>query len=181
MTNDFEGTLVENKILVDDSTFKGWLVEKGFGENKGRGIVLDLYEGLYLTAKGKIKIKQKEKMEIKLNNKKITGKELLQIGLNQDNKFYSKAIVYSDLRENNYRVKTGLKFGFDFRVYPKGKNMGEAHSQFGINVAPENEKLSMTQISRITRLAGNIHIKAIVAVVDREDFINYYQLERKMM
>lgn len=172
MAKAFEGILVENKVLIDDSTFKGWLVEKGFGENKGRGIVIDLYEGLYLTAKGKIKIKQKGKI--------VNGKQLLEIGLEYEKDFYSKALVFSDLRENGYCVKTGLKFGFDFRVYPKGKKMGQAHSQFGINVAPENEKFSMTQISRITRLAGNIHIKAIIAIVDREDSINYYQMERKL-
>jgi tRNA splicing endonuclease len=38
----------------------------------------------------------------------------------------------------------------------------------------------MTQISRITRLAGNIHIKAISAVVDREDEVNYYLMDRKL-
>jgi tRNA-intron endonuclease, archaea type len=172
MIKDFEGILVENKVLIDDSTFKGWLVEKGFGENKGRGIIIDLYEGLYLTAKGKIKIKQKGKI--------VNGKQLLELGLEYEKDFYSKALVFSDLRENGYCVKTGLKFGFDYRVYPKGKKMGQAHSQFGINVLAENEKISMTQISRITRLAGNIHIKAIIAIVDREDSINYYQMERKL-
>ena len=43
-----ESYLVEDKIIVDDSTLKGWLVEKGFGENKTRNLVLDLYEGLFL-------------------------------------------------------------------------------------------------------------------------------------
>ncbi|MFA5763240.1 MAG: tRNA-intron lyase [archaeon] len=167
-----EGILIENKILVTDSTFKGTLVEKGFGENKGRELILDLYEGLYLLAKYKIIIKK--------DNKKLLGKDLLELGLKQDKEFYSKSLVYSDIRENGYTIKTGLKFGFDFRVYPKGKTMGESHSQFGINVTTENTKLSMTQISRITRLAGNIHIKAITAVVDHENSINYYSIDRKL-
>jgi tRNA-intron endonuclease, archaea type len=167
-----EGLLIENKILIENSTFKGWLVEKGFGENKGKNLVLDLFEGIYLIAKDKI--------EIKKGKEKIKGKELLEKGLEGDKKFYSKLMVYSDIKEKGYCIKTGLKFGFDFRVYPKGKKMKEAHSEFGINVYPENEKLGMTQISRITRLAGNIHIKAIAAVVDREDNINYYQITRKL-
>jgi len=94
--------------------------------------------------------------------------------------FYSKSLVFSNIRESGHVVKTGLKFGFDFRIYPKGKKMGKSHSEFGINVVSENEKLSMTQISRITRLAGNIHITAVIAVVDRENDINYYLLNRKL-
>lgn len=167
-----EGTLYENKILVDDSTFKGWLVEKGFGESKGRGLVLDLYEGLFLLTK--------EKISIIRGKKKVRAKELLELGLERDPKFYSKVIVYADLKEKGYQVKTGLKFGFDFRLYPKGKKMGQAHSQFGVLVTPESEKFSMTQVSRITRLAGNIHIKATIAVIDREDSINYYLMDRKL-
>jgi tRNA-intron endonuclease len=164
--------LIENKIIVDDSTLKGTLVEKGFGESKSRELILDLYEGTFLLLK--------EKISITKNNKKLNPKELLKIGQEYEKNFYSKLVVYSDLRENGYQIKTGLKFGFDFRVYPKGKKMGSAHSEFGLNVYKESEKLSMTQISRITRLAGNIHIKAIAAVIDNENSINYYQFGRKL-
>jgi len=167
-----QAELIENKVLVSDSTLKGRLVEKGFGENKGRELVLDLYEALFLVLNDKIVVTK--------GKKKINAKKILEIGQEQDKKFYSKSLVYSDIREKGYCVKTGLKFGFDFRVYPKGKKVGETHSQYGINIASENEKISMTQISRITRLAGNIHIKAIVAVVDRENSINYYLMDRKL-
>lgn len=164
--------LIENKIIVSDSTLKGMLVEKGFGENKGRELILDLYEGFFLTISNKINIFD--------GKKEISAKEILKLGILNDKKFYSKSLVYSDIREKGYQIKTGLKFGFDFRIYPKGKKMGNAHSEFGINVYKENEKLSMTQISRITRLAGNIHIKSIAAVIDNENSINYYQLNRKL-
>ncbi|MDD4250926.1 MAG: tRNA-intron lyase [Candidatus ainarchaeum sp.] len=168
---DTKSYLIEDKIIIEDSTLKGTLVEKGFGESKGRNLVLDLYEALFLITK--------EKLTIYEGKKKINAKRILEIGLKNDKRFYSKALVFSELRET-HQVKTGLKFGFDFRLYPKGKKMGEAHSQYGVNVYPESEKLNMTQISRLTRLAGNIHIKTIIAVVDRENAINYYQMERKL-
>jgi len=170
---DNESVLMENKVVVHDSTIKGQLVEKGIGENKGNKLVLDLFEAIYLTEKDKLCI-------VDSKGKKVSAKKLFEIGLKQDKFFYSKQKVHEDLRERGYCIKTGLKFGFDFRVYPRGKKVGTAHSEFGVHVAPENEKLSMTQISRMTRLAGNIHIKAIVAVVDREDEINYYYLDRKL-
>jgi len=165
------GILLESKVLVEDSTIKGQLVEKGFGESKSRSLVLDLFEALFLVQKDKLCICDKKE-------KKVSEKKLLALGLEHDKKFYSKFIVYSDLRERGYCVKTGLKFGFDFRVYPKGKKMGEEHSKFVIHVAPESEKVSMSQLSRMTRLAGNIHTITVVAVVDREDSVNYYSTER---
>ena len=168
-----ESYLVEDKIIVDDSTLKGWLVEKGFGENKTRNLVLDLYEGLFLLLNDKI--------EIVNRNKKIKAKELLELGLKKDKNFYSKSLVYSDIREKGYQIKTGLKFGFDFRIYPKGKKMGQTHSKYGLNVYSETEKLSMTQISRLTRLAGNIHIQTVLAIVDRENSINYYTTNRELL
>jgi len=168
-----ESILFENKVIVEDSTLKGTLVEKGFGENKGRKLILDLFESAFLVNREKLVILDKK--EKVLNEKKI-----ISIGLENDKNFYSKYVVYSDVKEKGYCIKTGLKFGFDFRIYPKGKKMGDAHSEFGVHVAGESEKLSMTQLSRITRLAGNIHIKAVIAVVDREDEVNYYFLDRKL-
>ncbi len=166
--------LFENKVIVQDSTLKGTLVEKGFGESKGRNLILDLFETVYLLQKEKISILDKR-------DKMISEKKLISLGLELDKSFYSKLAVYSDIKEKGYCIKTGLKFGFDFRVYPKGKKMGEAHSEYGLHVAPENEKISMTQISRMTRLAGNIHIKSVIAVVDRENEINYYLADRVLL
>jgi tRNA-intron endonuclease, archaea type len=166
MKNNAE--LIENKIIIENNTLKSILIQKGFGEKNEKELVLDLYEGLYLLENKKIIIK------------KITKKEIMQIGLKYDKNFYSKYLVYNELRTKGYCIKTGLKFGFDFRIYPKGKIMGQSHSEFGLNVLKESEKLSMTQISRLTRLSGNIHIKMIIAIVDNENSINYYEINRKL-
>ncbi len=166
-----ETLLLENKLIVEDSTLKGQLVEKGFGENKGRELVLDLFEAIHLVKKEKIIVLDKK-------GKKVSEKKLFTLGLEKDKRFYSKLRVYEDVREKGYCIKTGLKFGFDFRVYPKGKKMGEDHTKFVIHVAPESEKLTMPHLSRMTRLAGNIHTLAVIAVIDSEDSINYYSTER---
>jgi tRNA-intron endonuclease len=166
--------LVGDKVLVEDSVLKGVLVEKGFGESKGRNLILDLFETLYLVEKGRLVLVDKKE-------KQFSPKKILTLGTEHDKQFYSKFIVYSDIREKGYCIKTGLKFGFDFRVYPKGKKMGEEHSEFVINVASENEKVSMTQLSRMTRLAGSTHTKLLQAVVDREDSVNYYLLARELI
>ena len=86
--------------------------------------------------------------------------------------------MYSDLRERGYVVKTGFKFGFDLRVYPKGKKPGEAHTQWVITVKGQNDKINFIELSRKVRLSGNIKTKLMFAVVDSENDINYYETIR---
>ena len=40
MNKNIEPTLIENKIIIGNSTLKGTLVEKGFGESKGNKLTL---------------------------------------------------------------------------------------------------------------------------------------------
>ena len=164
-------TLLGNKVIVDNSTLKGQLVQRGFGESKGRTLVLDIYEAVFLSIKGKIDAADSK-------GKEKSAKDLLVLGMKMDKEFYSKLLVYSDIREKGFSIKTGLKFGFDFRVYPKGKRMGQAHSKFVIKVVDESEKLSMPELSGMSRLSGNLHTKAVLAIVDSENYISYYSIER---
>jgi tRNA-intron endonuclease len=166
--------LLGDKAIVSDSTLKGLLVEKGFGEGKGSGLILDLFEAIYLAENDKIEV-------IDHKGKALSPKKLCSAAAEKDKSFYSKYTVYCDLKEKGYCVKTGLKFGFDFRVYPKGKKMGESHTQYVIHIATESEKLSLPSISRMTRLSGNLHTTALIAVVDREDSVNYYSIGRLLL
>jgi len=168
-----KGQLIQNKIIVDTPNLKSQLIQKGFGEKKDKDLILDLFEGIYLTKKNKV--------EVVLNNKKVSAKKLLEIAITQDKKFYSKYLVFEDLRNKNYTVKNGLKFGFDFRVYPKGKAPGKAHSKFGINVYSQSDKLTMTKISNLTRLATSIKIEFVSAVVDNENELSYYSTTRNLI
>ncbi|MDO8538014.1 MAG: tRNA-intron lyase [archaeon] len=166
-----QNTLVNNKVLVQDNKLKSQLIQKGFGEKTATEFVLDLVEALYLMQKQKLEITDSDE-------KKVSEKQLLALGEKKLKEFYNVFIVYSDLRERGYVPKTGFKFGFHLRVYPKGKKQGEAHTQWVINVSTQNTKLSMTELSRMVRLSGNIKTTILQAVVDSENDINYYSLDR---
>jgi len=75
-------------------------------------------------------------------------------------------------------VRTGFKFGADFRVYPRGKRPGEAHTQWVVNVFPESRRIGMHELSNSVRLAGNVKALLLIAVVDNEDSISYYEAAR---
>lgn len=165
-----KGELVENKIIVDERPSQDRLWQKGFGERKTDHLVLDLKEALYLTEKNKLKIKKRGKAVLK--------KQLLAIGTRRENGFFKKFVVFKELRDKGFVVKTGFKFGFDFRVYPKGKRPGEAHSQWVIEVKNQEEKLAMPELSRFVRMAQTLHTQALVAIVDAENEINFYEMKR---
>ena len=166
------GLLVANKAVVEDKKTKDLLIQKGFGEKQPNGsLVLDLRESLYLL--------EKEKLELEnADGKNIAKEELLKVGSKAEKGFYQKFLVYSDLRERGYVVKTGFKFGFDLRVYPRGKKPGEEHTQWVVDVLTQEDKLTMPNFSRMIRLAGNIKTTVLVAVVDSENDINYYTVGR---
>ena len=163
--------LLADKIIVKKNKDKSDLIPKAFGEKTKTDYVLDLIEAYYLMEKGKLELEDKK-------GKTIESDELLKIGEKKIQDFYKKYLVYSDLRDRGFVVKTGFKFGFDLRVYPKGKKPGEEHTQWVISVKGQNDKINFIELSRKVRLSGNIKTKLMFAVVDSENDINYYETVR---
>lgn len=163
--------LYSNKVVVFEKKVKDLLIPKSFGEKKDSQLILDLKESLYLLKREKLSVEDQE-------GKSISFEELLNFAQKKEKNFYNKLIVYTDLRERGYVVKTGFKFGFDFRVYPRGKKPGEEHSQWVIHVASQDEQISIPNFSRMVRLSGNLKTELLIGVVDSEDDVNYYSTKR---
>jgi len=164
--------LVDDKVILRDRKLADRLRQRGFGEQKSNELVFDLFEALYLLENGKIEIDSTK------DRKKINAEELIKYASKKIKNFYLKYQVFNDLRERGFVVKTGFKFGFDFRVYPRGKKPGEAHSQWCINVTAQQDRYNFIELSRMVRLAGNLKTKLLNAVVDSENEINYYEMTR---
>ncbi len=164
--------LVDDKVFLRDKRLGDTLRQRGFGEQKSNELVLDLFEALYLSEKEKAKIEDAK------TQKNVGEEELVKYASKKIKNFYIKHQVFRDLRDRGFVVKTGFKFGFDFRVYPRGKKPGEAHSQWCINVTSQDDKYNFIEMSRMVRLAGNLKTKLLNAVVDSENEINYYEVVR---
>jgi tRNA-intron endonuclease, archaea type len=163
--------LIENKVIVKEKQSADRLHSKGFGERKGNELILDLFEAVYLLKKNKLNITD-------LRGKELNEEIILKKALKKDKSFYSKFIVFEKLRSTGFVIKTGLKFGSDFRVYPKGKKPGQAHTQWTLNVFSDEQKISLPELSRLVRLTQNIKATALIAVADRENDVNFYELKR---
>jgi len=166
------GSLDGDKVIVTDNNSKALLVQRNFGEKHNKYLALDLFEALYLA--------ENNTLEIKQSGKKVVAEKLIDLVLKKDPKkyFMHRYEVYSDIRSKGHIIKTGLKFGFDFRVYPKGKKINESHTEFVIDVFPESEKLISQKIAKSVRMAQGLNTDLVLAIVDNELDISYYEITR---
>jgi len=166
----FECKLVEEKVIVEDNDFMSELVEKGFGEKKGKKLLLSLVEAVHLASQ--------ERLCVLKSGKKLSKEKFEDAASDLDTQLHKKLVVYSDLRKRGFVVKTGFKFGGHFRVYPRGAKAGEMHTKYVVHIYPEEYECSFTEISRAVRLAHNIRTRYIMAVIDSENDVTYYKIER---
>lgn len=139
-----------------------------FGEKVGEKIQYSFSEALFLV--------EKKKMDIFSKNKKILEKELLKKFQRFDKKIQIKYPVFNNLRQKGYIVKTALKFGADFRVYDKGVKPGEKHAKWIVFVDHESKKLTWHEFSAKNRVAHSTKKNLLLAIVDEEGDITYYEV-----
>ena len=102
-----------------------------------------------------------------------------------DERFPERFRVYEDLRERGLLVRTGFKFGCDFRVYDRGVKLKKGpksqkeHTKWIVFAIPEDYTCGFQELSRAVRLAHNIRAKMLWAVVDNEGDVTYYEIVRK--
>jgi len=143
--------------------------KSSFGEQTGEKVQYSLSEALYLVEKGKI--------DIYSRNKKIPKKDLMNKFKRFDKKIQIKYLVFKDLRNKGYVVKTALKFGAEFRVYDKGSRPGKKHAKWIVFTDHESKRLTWHEFSAKNRVAHSTKKNLLLAVVDEEASISYYEVK----
>jgi len=160
---------IAGEIISSNSAEAHSLYQKScFGEPVGDKIQYSFSEAIFLAEKGKI--------EILSRSKKIQRQELMNRFRKIDKRIQIKYPVYKDLREKGYVVKTALKFGADFRIYDKGARPGTKHAKWIIFTDHESRKLTWHEFSAKNRVAHSTKKKLLLAIVDDESDITYYEV-----
>jgi len=160
---------IAGEIISSNSADAHALYKKScFGEPVGEKIQYTLSEAMFLLEKGKI--------EIFSRNKKLSNQELMNKLRGLDKRFQIRYPVFKDLREKGYIVKTALKFGADFRVYDKGKRPGKAHAKWIVFADHESKRTTWHEFSAKNRVAHSTKKKLLLAIVDEEGDITYYEV-----
>lgn len=157
--------------IISSNTSEAHLLYKKscFGEPVEEKIQYSLSEVLFLVEKGK--------MEVFSQNKQISKKELLNKFRRIDKKIQIKYPVFKNLREKGYIPKTALKFGAEFRVYDKGSKPGKKHAKWIVFVDYESQRLTWHEFSAKNRVAHSTKKNLLLAIVDEENDITYYEVK----
>lgn len=132
-------------------------------------IQLSPFETLYLSEKGKITVINGRNNELSLEQ---LGKKVAR----QEHDFWTRYPVFKDLRNRGYIVKTALKFGADFRVYERGAKPGEKHATWVVFPVKESKTLTWQEFAAKNRVAHSTKKKLLIAVVDDEQDVNYWEV-----
>ena len=117
--------LAEDKVLTEVSDASRELYNQSrYGALLDNGkIQLSLIEALYLMEKGTIEIYRSKTRKFDSESFSKKAKKL-------EPNFWVRYIVFKDIRNRGYIIKTALKFGADFRVYDRGVKPGEDHAKW---------------------------------------------------
>lgn len=141
-----------------------------FGEKKQNKIEYALIEALFLS--------QEKRMQIFLTSGSkiaLTEEQLIKKAKKLDKKIEIKLIIFSDLRKKGYIPKTALKFGAEFRVYDKGDCPGKNHAKWLLFATKEHDSLPLHEFSAKSRIAHSTKKLLLIAVVDEESDVTYYE------
>ena len=166
--NKIQAYLIGETISSNSSEAYSLNAKSSFGEKKEDKVIYSPSEALFLAEKGK--------MEVLHKNKKIEPRELEEIFRRMDKNIQMKYPVFKELREKGYIVKTALKFGADFRIYEKGKLPSEEHAKWLVFVEYSSRKINWNEFSAKNRVAHSTKKKLLLAIVDDEKDVTYYEV-----
>lgn len=147
--------------LYNQSRF-GTLLESG-------KVQLSLLEAYYLL--------EKERLEVRsLANRLITLEVFLKKACKVEPHFWVRYVVFRDLRNRGYIVKTALKFGADFRVYDRGVKPGEDHAKWVVFPVNEGSTLTWYEFSAKNRVAHSTKKRLLMGIADGEGDVTYYEV-----
>jgi tRNA-intron endonuclease, archaea type len=140
-----------------------------FGEKKEDTIIYSAYEAVYLTEKNKAKIIFKQK--------NLIFKEIVNKLAKKEKDFLTNYIVFKDLRDKGYILKTALKFGAEFRVYEKGASPKKKHAKWLLFPISKSKQLTKQDFIAKNRIAHSIKKNLLIAIIDDEQDIIYYEIK----
>ena len=163
-----KASLVSGKVSSNSTEAFGLFEKERFGEKEGEKIVYSLVEVIYLIENKKMKVFDHKDSEINL-------KQLVRKFERKNKNFMIKYLVFKDLRKKGNLVKSALKFGAEFRVYEKGSKIGKDHAKWILFCLSEHDKVSMQDFSAKNRVAHSTNKKLLIAIVDDEHDVSYYE------
>ncbi len=159
--------IVKDRVLVEKKAINEFYNNGYYGRPKPNGLELTLIEAVYLAYRGKIEVEHEGKV--------LEFSDLFKEASILQPSFELKYIVYKDLRERGFYVQPGVT---DFRVYPRGSHPGKGAAKQFIYVRSERAPMPLRDLLRSLAAAENVRKQMILAIVDEESDITFYDVKR---
>lgn len=137
------------------------------GELQGGRLTLSGVEVLYLMEREKIELSDP-------SGKRIEFPSLVEALSEDDPEVWLRFLLYSDLRRRGYIVKPGYSKGLEYRVYRRGAEVGKEPAKYLVVGLVEGRAVTVPELASIANSAKLSKKDLILAVIDRQGEITYY-------
>ena len=138
-----------------------------FGKIESDFLHISLIEACYLQEKGRLNIYEDD----------VKCSVGYLIDLLKEEELYGKYVVYRDLKDRGYVIKTGFKYGTEFRLYNRGGGPGQGHSDYLVKIIFENYDINALDFASYVRVSHGVNKMLLLAIVDEDFDITYYNIE----
>jgi tRNA-intron endonuclease len=165
------GRLVGSHVVVADQAEASTIHNKGFYgvPQTGGALKLDLMEATYLV--------ESKRLEVVSADGTMTSGELLKLAHRGSEGFEVQYLVYRELRQRGYVVKLGSP-PLDFRVFPRGGSPNKTPSKWWVAAISERSTFELGSLLEHLDRTSDVHKKLLLAVVDEESDVTYYEVKR---
>ena len=167
MRGDLSNDIVSIKIEEGSKRPIALHEKSKFGKIESDFLHLSLIEACYLQEKGRLNIYEDD----------VKCSVGYLIDLIKEDGLYGKYVVYRDLKDRGYVIKTGFKYGTEFRLYNRGGGPGEGHSDYLVKIIFENYDIDALDFASYVRVSHGVNKKLLLAIVDEDFDITYYNIE----
>ena len=101
------------------------------------------------------------------------------IDLLKERDIYGKYIVYRDLKDRGFVIKTGFKYGSEFRLYNRGGGPGQGHSDYLVKIIFEDYDINALDFASYVRVSHGVNKKLLLAIVDDDLDRVLYDVDRR--
>ncbi|SES69544.1 tRNA-intron endonuclease [Methanococcoides vulcani] len=159
--------IIKDRVLVEKKAINELYNTGYYGRPKDNGLELTLIEAAYLAYRGKIEVENEGKV--------LDFAGFFKKASTLQPAFELKYIVYKDIRERGFYVQPGVT---DFRVYPRGSHPGKGAAKQFVYVRSERIPMPLRDLLRSLNAAENVRKQMILAIVDEESDITFYEVKR---
>lgn len=165
------GILQETQVIVSDQAEASQIHNKGYYgiPQPGGALKLDLMEAVFLV--------ESSRLEVESEGRKWSSGDLFRFAHGRSEGFEIRYLVYRELRQRGYIVKLGQP-PLDFRVFPRGGSPNKTPSKWWVAAISERSAFDLGSLLENLDRTTDVRKKLLLAVVDEESDVTYYDVRR---